>query len=326
MAEANVIVRAYSDQDEALLFGGLERAASGLRGRSRTRASLRWRYGRAPHGACVALASDREGRIAAGIAATRHRALLEGQEVFFLEVGDLFNDFARGAGLDRARALIAAGKALAETLGGPAPEKHPVMFGLPERRAHRLGLKHLEWEVLRSENVLRASPEALASPAGAGIEIDEVERFPAEIEGPFLRFAQGRGALIVRDPARLNWRYCEHPEHRCEIALARRAGECLGYAVHRDGWIVDWIVPPEERGAAGELLAWSSTRARAAGREGLSLVVPDTAPEWLLFQELGFRVHGLREYLCFRSFQRPAIMSWLFKRWYYTRGDTDRSA
>ena len=53
-----------------------------------------------------------------------------------------------------------------------------------------------------------------------------------------------------------------------------------------------------------------------------TVIVPDTAPEWLAFQERGFRVHGTREYLCFRSFQRPAIMSWLFKHWHYTRGDT----
>jgi hypothetical protein len=29
-------------------------------------------------------------------------------------------------------------------------------------------------------------------------------------------------------------------------------------------------------------------------------------------------------YLCFRSFQRPAIMSWLFHHWSYSRGDTLR--
>jgi len=50
--------------------------------------------------------------------------------------------------------------------------------------------------------------------------------------------------------------------------------------------------------------------------------VPDTSPEWRLFQRLGFRVRGTRDYLCFRSFQRPAIMSWVFKNWSYTRGDT----
>ena len=53
-------------------------------------------------------------------------------------------------------------------------------------------------------------------------------------------------------------------------------------------------------------------------------VVPDTAPEFLALQQLGFRVGPTREFLCFRSFQRPAIMSWLFKHWSYSRADTLR--
>ena len=41
-------------------------------------------------------------------------------------------------------------------------------------------------------------------------------------------------------------------------------------------------------------------------------------------QRLGFHVGPTREFLCFRSFQRPAIMSWLFKHWCYSRADTLR--
>ncbi len=327
MNEARVTVRTYLDEDETLLRPGLEcstRAADAPEP-PRGRASWRWRYSQAPDGACIGFANGGGGRTSAGIVGTRRRALLEGQQVAWVEIGDLFNDSVPGAGLDRARPLVAAGKAFAEELGGPGPEKHPVMFGVPNRRAHRLGLRALEWEVLRSENVLRADRKSLAPPRSAGIEVEEVERFPAEVEGLFRRFAEGRGAILVRDAAALNWRYAAHPERRHEIGLARRRNELAGYAVHREGWIVDWIVPLDERGAADALLAWAGERARAHGHETLSFVVPDTAPEWLTFQDLGFRAHGLPEYLCFRSFQRPAVMSWLFKRWYYTRGDTDRA-
>jgi hypothetical protein len=72
------------------------------------------------------------------------------------------------------------------------------------------------------------------------------------------------------------------------------------------------------------LLAWAAQGARAAGARELTLVTPDPLPEWLLYQRLGFRVRGTSEYLCFRSFQRPAIMSWLFHHWSYSRGDTQR--
>jgi hypothetical protein len=151
-----------------------------------------------------------------------------------------------------------------------------------------------------------------------------VPRFPPEVEPVFRAFAADRPAVLVRDSAYLNWRHVQRPGERSELALGRVQGELRGYVVLRAGMLVDWLVPPGERGLAGALLSWAVERVRAAGREELSIVVPDTAPEWLLLQELGFRAQGFPEYLCFRSFQRPAIMSWLFKHWYYTRGDVER--
>jgi hypothetical protein len=324
MARATVTVRSYSDEDEALLWPTLEGACRGMGVPCRSLASWRWRYGQAPGGACVAFASEDAGQVIAGVVATRQRVLLEGREVAWLEVGDVFNDFGRGRGLDRARALLAAGEALAETFGGPAPERACVFYGLPDRRAHRIGRGRLEWEVLRSENVLRAPCAGLGvRPAGA-VSIEAVERFPAEVEALIRAFAADRAAILVRDAAYLDWRYLQRPGVRPEIALGRVRGELRGYAVLRGAMLVDWVVPPGESGVAGELVAWAAERARAAGHPELSIVVPDTSPEWLALQELGFRAHGLPEYLCFRSFQRPAIMSWLFKHWYYTRGDIER--
>jgi len=322
MTSFTVEARALGAQDMVPLTRGIARAASAPG--SRRPEEFHRRYAAAPHGACIAFARDGEGELRAGIAATRQKVLFEGREVHWLEVGDLFNDFGRGRGLCRARAVLAAGQAFAEAFGGFAPEKHPVVYGLPGRRAHRLGLRHLEWEVLRSENELRLDLARLEARSAAGVDVEEVERFPVEVEGCFRRFAEGRAALLVRDAAYLNWRYGGEGEQKFRVALARVDGELRGYAVYRAGWILDWIARPEEEGVAGELLSWSVARARHEGRATLSLVVPDTAPEWLAFQRRGFRAHGTREFLCFRSFQRPAIMSWLFKNWFYTRGDTLR--
>ena len=36
------------------------------------------------------------------------------------------------------------------------------------------------------------------------------------------------------------------------------------------------------------------------------------------------RARGTDEYLVFKSFQKPYVMSWLFANWYYTQGDTQR--
>jgi hypothetical protein len=318
----HVEARPFRPGDEELLLAGLERAVRAAGGGARRELfELRWRYAEAPHGACVALALDGHGRPTAGVFATRHRVRFEGREAFWLEVGDVFNDFAHGAGLVRARALLAAGKAFAETFGGPAPEKHPVMYGTPDRRTHRLGLRHLEWEVLRSENELVLEPGQASPPGGTGVEVEEVQRFPDEVEHAFSGYAEERAAILARDAAYLNWRYAERPRARFDLAIARRGGEIVGYAVQEGGQLHDWCVRPEDEHGVAALLGWAHERAQGAA---LRAVIPDSVPEWLLFQHLGFRVRGTREYLCFRSFQRPAIMSWLFQHWTYSRGDTLR--
>jgi len=318
--------RAFQAGDEAHLHAALERARAGAggTGETRTLAELAWRYAAAPHGARVAFARDDSGAPVAGLAATRHRALLEGREGFWLELGDLFNDFSRGAGLARARGLVKAGQAFAESFGGASADPHPLVYGCPNRRAHRLGLKHLEWEVLRSENQLVLALEREHQLSDATLVLEEVERFPAEVEATFRAFAEGRPALLVRDAAYLNWRYADRQGAGFARVLARRAGALVGWAVRRDDWLLEWLAPPADAGLLAALLSWASAGARADGHARLAAVVPDTAPEWLVLQRLGFRVQGTREFLCFKSFQRPAIMSWLFQHWSYTRGDTLR--
>jgi hypothetical protein len=326
MPSLTIEARVARADDVERLHAALERAraSAGGTGATRTLDELRWRYAAAPDGACVAIAAEADGTLVAGIAATRRRALLEGREVAWLEVGDVFNDFARGVGLSRARGLAQAGEAFGETFGGFAPERHPVMYGLPNRRAHRFGRVALEWEVLRSENELVLDLARAAHAPERDVTLEEVERFPAECAATFQAFAATRAAVLVRDAAVLDWRYGERTGAGFQRVLARRGGALVGWAVLRDGALLEWLAPPDDEGLARTLLAWAAARARAEGHARLTLVVPDGSPEWLTFQRLGFRVHGTREYLCFKSFQRPAIMSWMFHHWFYTRGDTLR--
>src|SRR5262245_51160785 len=226
MSAVHVEARPFRRGDEELLLAGLEQARRAAGGVPRRELSeLRWRYAAAPHGACAAFALDDHELAVAGVCATRHRVRFEGREAFWLEVGDVFNDFERGAGLVRARGLLAAGKAFAEAFGGPAPEKHPVMYGTPDRRAHRIGLRHLEWEVLRSENELVLEPHRAALPDAAGVQVAELERYPSEVERAFQVCAGERAAILVRDAAYLNWRYAGRPGPGFDLALARRGGE-----------------------------------------------------------------------------------------------------
>ncbi|MEQ1894992.1 MAG: hypothetical protein ABL998_20825 [Planctomycetota bacterium] len=320
-----VETRAFRAGDERWLAAALERArAAAGGGRCRDEQWLGWRYAAAPHGGVLAVARDERGVELAGLVATRRRVRFEGQEVFWLELGDLWNDFSRGGGLARARPLLAAGTAFAEAFCGFAPEKHPLVYGLPNRRAHRIGLAKLEWEVLRSENELALDlARPLPSPP-PDVQLEEPARFPLEIEIAFLRHAEGRGALLWKDAAVLHWSHVARPGARAELALVRRASEPVGFAVHERGRMLEFATAAGDASARLALVAWAAARARAAGAARLTAVLPDTAPEFLALQQLGFRVGPTCEFLCFRSFQRPAIMSWLFKHWSYSRADTQR--
>ena len=314
------------------------RVAAGLDARSPE--LWRWR-GESPGGAFVAEARHR-GELRAVVCGVRHRVRLEDQDTTFLEVVDVVNDFDAGAGLHRAAAILEAGKCFAAELGGRVGDGSPLAYGIPNRRAHRLGLARLKTEILRSENVLvsvlgtfhpvTGDDPPVSRESLAGIDVEEVSSIPSAIDGVFPTFAEGRPAVGVRDAAWIDWRFLRHPEREYRVAVARRAGEIRGYAVlrqgeyagHAGGILVDWIVPPGEPAASWELLVWASEVTRAAGGDRLVCNVPDKSPEWAGFQAVGFRVHGTDEYLVMRSFQKPYIMSWLFAHWFYTLGDSER--
>jgi len=314
------------DEEDVLAALNRGRAAQGLEQRSRE--LWRWRAA-APDGAVLGLA--RSGAdVRAVLVGVRHCVRLEGVLVPWIEVVDVFNDFTAGSGLARTRALLDLADAFAREHGGTAPEKANVLYGIPTRRAHRIGRARFKQEILRSENALSVRPSSVVW-TGNGFDVVEVERFGDEVEGLFRRYAEHRPAMLVRDAERLDWRYADHPERDYRIALARRrGGELVGYAVLRigeyagltGGVLADWMVLPEEAGAGMELLVWAGEVAREHDR--LVLNVPDKSPEFALFQAVGFQVSGTDEYLVFRGFQKPYVMSWLFAHWTYTLGDSER--
>ncbi|MAB79430.1 MAG: hypothetical protein CMJ89_08760 [Planctomycetes bacterium] len=282
-----------------------------------------WRFENAPDGTCVALVTDSDQRVVSRVLGTRKLTLLDGESVFFIRVFDLYNDFEQRQGLARARSLKQCGEAFARSFGGRAPEGHPVIYGVPTRRAHRFGLRHLRWEILRSEAVLRVGPRGLLGPAAPGVEVEEIDRFSDEVDGLCERVGQGRGAVLVRDAARLNHLFCERPGANYTIAAARCNGQLAGYCVYSEGTLCDWIVAPDAMDVAAALCVWGDERARSEGKDGLAASFPESSPEWLLFQRLGFWIHAGDAYTVFRSFHKPYIMSWLFSHWYYTPADID---
>jgi hypothetical protein len=320
------------DEAERGVLEALNRGRVALGLEPRSEALWRWRTRANPDGACLGVARDEAGRVRAAIVGVRRAARLAEERVAFLEITDLFNDFEAGRGLARARAYVELGEGFSRAFGGAAPEKHPLMWGIPTRRAHRIGLARHGFEILRTQSRLSSEVRRFAPGGASDVELEDVERFPADAGELFERFARGRGALLERDAARLDWRYALHPERRYRIALARRAGALVGYAVCRLGaWggesgalLVDWCVPPEERGVGSALLAWAGFLARRGGAARLVTSVPDKSPEWALFQDRGLRVSATDEVLAFRSFQKPYVMSWLFAHGFLLLGDGER--
>ena len=167
---------------------------------------------------------------------------------------------------------------------------------------------------------------------GQGVAVESRgDVFPDEMDALCARAARERRGLAVRDRAQMRWRYEQNPHHRYLQAAVRRAGELAGTAVYRkgsfdlveDGLLVDWLAPAEDGGVRAALLAWVLDCARAEGCERLTAVFPDTAPEWLAFQRLGFRVLATRYFLVAWSFSARHDLPWMRRHWYYTLGDTD---
>ena len=295
-----------------------------------TRGLWDWRMAH-PGGAHLGVARAPDGQVLAAVIGLGHPSRLAGESATFMELVELFNDFGAGQGLARTQAMDALCQGFASQHAGRAPEGAPVIYGWPTRRVHRYLLGRQKAEVLRSEQFLAAGAEQLShlcKPLAQDLEIERVKRFPSAVTPLFERFSQGREALLVRDESRLNHRFAEHPERDYEIALLRRSGDLQGYAVLRreaDGscHLSDWCVPIEDGPAIDALVGWAAERTLAEKGAQLNFGVSTCSPEYRHFQGLGFRVHE-SEYMLFRSFQKPFIMSWLFENWFYTFGDLER--
>jgi hypothetical protein len=324
-------VRAFRAGDEHAILAAFNRIFAQVDPtfRPRTLEEWRWQYQRNPSGTRIFLCVTDEGRVLAQYAGIPQRVLLDGEPSFFSQSVDSMADpeFRR---LAREPLFVQAGRAYDACFGGAGPAKDTLMWGLPVPVAYRIGKRALKYELVRQLHKLVAP---LASPGAreARVEVRELAAIPPETDALFARFARERAGLAVRDRAQWRWRYDENPHHRYRIGAAWRAAELVGLAVFRhgffdrgeDGLLVDWMVPAGDDETRSALLAWARARACEAGCANLVALFPDTAPEWLAFQEAGFRVHATRYFLVAWSFSARHDLAWMRQHWYYTLGDTD---
>ena len=324
-------IRAYRAGDEHAILAAFNRIFAQVDPtfRPRTPAEWRWQYERNPSGQRIFLCVTDEGRVLAQYAGIPQRVLLDGEPSFFSQSVDSMADpeFRR---LAREPLFVQAGRAYDACFGGVGPAKDTLMWGLPVPAAYRIGKKQLKYELVRQLHKLVAPLAGLALPS-TPLVARELAQLPLETDALFRRFAGERAGLAVRDLAQWRWRYEENPHHRYRFGSAWRGAELVGLALFRtgafdqseDGLLVDWMVPAGDGEARTALLAWARAAAAEERRERLVTLFPETAPEWLLFQELGFRVHATRYFLVAWSFSARHDLAWMRRHWYYTLGDTD---
>lgn len=324
-------IRAYRPGDEPAILAAFNRIFARVDPgfHPRGEAEWRWLYERNPSGRRIFLAVAEDGRVLAQYAGIPQRVRLDGEATCFSQSVDSMSDpeFRR---LAREPLFVQVGRAFDAAFGGTGPEKDTLMWGLPVPAAFRIGKKALKYELIRQQHKLSA-PLARIAPSTTPLEAEELRAVPPETDALYERLAPERRGMAVRDQAQMRWRYDENPNHRYRVAGVRRAGELAGLAVFRkgcfdlveDALLVDWLAPAGDESVRAALLAWALAAARAEGCERLTTLFPESAPEWLAFQRLGFRVHPTRYFLVAWSFSSVHDLAWMQRHWYYTLGDTD---
>ena len=327
------LVREYEPGDEEAILASFNRVFAEVEPGfvPRTLPEWRWRYRENPSGLRIFLALTPEGEVISQFAGIPQRALLEGRPAHFSQGVDSFTHPRFRRGLKRPGYFVLTAWPYVEHYSGPPPGGDTMMWGLPVWQAWRIGKRFLQEELVRTQLKLVLRPGRFRPAPAPGVEVEEVARFPAELDPWFPRAAAPHAAIAVRDSAQLDWRFTRHPTRRYAVGLARRGRELLGYAVYRrgsfdgeeSGLVCDWLTLPGQPAAAAALRQWLQDRARAEGEERLTALFPDTAPEWLDFQRAGYTVRPTRYFMVARSFVEHYSVRWFHRSWYYTLGETD---
>jgi len=296
-------------------------------GRERARDEWEWAFRQNPAGR-RAFVAVRDGRVAAQYAGMPARAWALGEEHVFVQAVDAMVHPEHRRGLQNPGLFVRTAQACFEACGAPGGDA--VHYGWPIAPAARVGRRFLDQELVREELVLVRSIASGWRRLPDGVE--RLERFDEQALWLYERCCGEWGASVVRDAARLSWRYLEHPRRRY-ACLGARDGEGLlrGLAVLREGsWtqagalpLCEWLVPAGEREVGERLERAVLAAAAAQGAERVVALFPDWSPWFGAFQERGWRVHPSPYELVARSFERRIDAGWLVAHWWYQLGDSD---
>ncbi len=294
--------------------------------------SWSWAYGANPAGSNALAAFGANGALVAHYGGVGRRAIVGGKERRISEVAHPF-EAAPGH-------LALSAKGYFDAFGGPRGDV--VLYGWPEDR--RLATKLLEFEVVRTEDVLVYDGRAHLATTDASVRVERLERFDEHARWLYDRCAGAFGASVIRDAEYLNWRFVDRPGHDYTILGARDDDGILrGYAVlaratnagavrvHAgEPWpgralLVDWLVPADEPNVGDSLLSAAVAEARRDRAQGvdasLTASIPPWSPWFERFQRAGFRVCFDERALVARAFVRKYDDLWLRDNAWLTLSD-----
>lgn len=298
-----------------------------------------WKYLDNPAGYHSLVSEGPDGSIVAHYGGIPVRVTAEGVDYQFGQNCDTCSDPAVRRGLRNPGLFVRLGQAYASTFGHP--DEDAVMYGLPSQEAFRLGARYLDYWMMRSQYLLVARRDVdfpTADEKQDGVVVEQVERFPDEVDALSDRLAADVHRCMVRRDARfLNWRFADPPATPYRMAIARDASAdgtdtaVRGYAVVRPARfigrdacvLVDWLVDPEDDAAVGDLLRFAMRECWQSRRRELFFLCPTRSVWFECFQAFGFAVEATHYNMTSRPYEAQLDPEYLREHWYYTLADFD---
>lgn len=320
-------IRRFRPEDERSLLECFHTVFPKPEVERRTRAEWSWAFRDNPAGQRIFVALS-AGAVVAQYAALPERVWIDGSEQTFAQIVDSMVHPDHRAGLKQPGLFVHTARAFFDCFGGVDGDW--VHYGLPVTTARRIGERFLDYEVVRTQNVLvREGPlESPGPPAG----VERLQSFDRQLRWLWDRCAGDFGASAVRDAEFFEWRFTTHPRHEyVPLGVRDSEGVLRGYAVYRQadwvlpdlGVIVDWLVPPAEAEVADLLLRGVLAQGAQDGARALVASFPEWSPWFEHFQERGYRVHPSDYSMVARNFHPRFKMAWLREHWWYQLADTD---
>jgi hypothetical protein len=162
--------------------------------------------------------------------------------------------------------------------------------------------------------------------------IEQVSRFPAGVDDLWQRCQMELPLAIIRDARYLNWRYADCPDlvYAKLLAIDRWTGRVAGVAALRLGlgdrpvaFLVDWLVPGQQRRLAEALLQHCHTVAVASGLSRIEAWFPEYAPQFQFLKAHGYSPVPTQYEIVVEPFHPELSRKWVNDHWYYTMGDSD---